>query len=140
MQMCQVSPGPRCWSDSNATARSLQQRLKTAEGKLTSVRSEKNKAASDGDLTRFGKFRKEEEKLVVRVNDLRRDVRHNQRDIDGTKTGLRKLDEAIAVCEDPKQLRELEARRAQAEAIRVARSHALATLTSGVRPMLRIAA
>jgi uncharacterized protein with PIN domain len=138
--MCQAKPGPRCWSDSNATAKSLNARLKAAEEKLKAARAESQAAAAEGSLTRFGRLRKAEEKLVVKVNNLRREIRHNQRDLDGTKTGLKNLEAAVAVCEDSDEMKELENRKSQAEQLRMSRAHALETLTSDRRPVLRIAA
>ena len=138
--MCQIAPGPRCWSDSNATAQSLNRRLATTEKALKAKRSELKATAKAGDLIRYDKLRKDEEKLVVRVNNIRREIRHNQRDIDGTKTGIRVLDEQIAQCDDAKELKELEARKAQAEALRMSRSHALESIQTDRKPLLRIAA
>jgi hypothetical protein len=138
--MCQISPGPRCWSDSNATARSLTKRLTRAEKDLEANRSAAKNAAGAQDFARFARLRKAEEKLVVKVNDLRREVRHNQRDIDGTKTGLRNLDAMIATCDNADHVRELENRKAQAEALRFQRAHALETKTANRLPVLRIAA
>lgn len=138
--MCQAAPGPRCWSDSKKKDTSLTSRLTKAEEALTTNRTEARKAARGGDLTAFAKLRKEEEKLVVKVNNLRTDVRHNQRDMDGTKTGMRKLDEQIALCETEQERSELLQRKQNAEAARFARSHALETLQSKRKPLLRIAA
>jgi hypothetical protein len=138
--MCQAKPGPRCWSDSKKKDASLTGRLTTAEKALTTNRTKAREAAQGGDLTAFARLRKEEEKLVVKVNNLRTEVRHNQRDMDGTKTGLRKIDEQIALCENEKERTELLQRKQHAEAARFARSHALETIQSNRKPLLRIAA
>lgn len=137
--MCQAAPGPRCWSDSAKTGKSLTKRLMTAETALESNRSKATEAAKAGDLAAYDKLHKEQEKLVVRVNNLRAAVRHNQRDIDGTKTGVRNLEEQIALSDDSNDLKELQDRKAQAEALRMSRAHALQTLQSGRKPLLRIA-
>jgi chromosome segregation ATPase len=114
--------------------------LATTEKALKAKRSELKSTAKAGDLIRYDKLRKEEEKLIVRVNNLRREIRHNQRDIDGTKTGMKVLDEQIASSDDNKAMKELESRKSQAEALRMSRSHALSVITSERKPLLRIAA
>lgn len=136
--MCQAAPGPRCWADTSKAHKKLQTRLEKAQSDLDAVRKKMNAAASAGSYGDFEKLRNEEESMVVKVNNLRTAFVHNQRDMDGTKTGLRMLEEQISTADSDIERKGLEDRLKQAAAMRVLRDHAPQRMADA--PLLRIAA
>lgn len=131
--------GSRCWSDTSARKESLDNRVTKAKGKLKTVRANKTKASKAGDFNAYSKFRKQEELLSSRVEKLNTEVRHNQRDMDGTKTGRNMLEAQLAQVTDPKERKELEGRLAAASALRFAREYAYEQEVNPRVPLLRIA-
>jgi hypothetical protein len=135
--MC--TKGSRCYSDTKAKQVSLENRVKKARTSLKAVRASKNKASGAGDFNAFSKFRKQEEALLSRVENLNTQMRHNQRDIDGTKTGRKQLEAQLSQTGDPKARKDLTDRLAAAEALRFAREYAYEQETNPRVPLLRIA-
>lgn len=131
--------GSRCWSDTSARKASLDNRVMKAKAKLKTVRSNKTKASQAGDFNAYSKFRKQEELLSSRVEKLTTEVRHNQRDMDGTKTGRNMLETQLAQTGPSKERRELENRLAAASALRFAREYAYEQEVNPRIPLLRIA-
>lgn len=131
--------GSRCWSDTSARKESLDNRVMTAKTKLKNVRSNKTKASKAGDFNAYSKFRKQEELLSSRVEKLNTEIRHNQRDMDGTKTGRNILEAQLAEVTNPKERKELESRLAAASALRFAREYAYEQEVHPRVPLLRIA-
>lgn len=131
--------GSRCWSDTSARKVSLDNRVMKAKTKLKNVRSNKTKASKAGDFNAYSKFRKQEELLSSRVEKLTTEVRHNQRDMDGTKTGRNMLETQLAQVADVKERKELEGRLAAASALRFAREYAYEQEINPRIPLLRIA-
>jgi hypothetical protein len=84
-------------------------------------------------------FRKQEEALVSRVEKLNTEIRHNLRDMDGTKTGRNALEAELAHVTDSKERKELEGRIAAASALRFARQYAYEQEVNPRVPLLRIA-
>jgi predicted nucleic acid-binding Zn-ribbon protein len=131
--------GSRCWSDTSARKVSLDNRVTKAKASLKTVRANKTKASKEGNFNAFSKFRKQEETLVSRVESLNKEIRHNQRDMDGTKTGRNQVEEQLAHVSDPKERKELEGRLAAASALRFARQYAYEQDVNPRIPLLRIA-
>jgi predicted nucleic acid-binding Zn-ribbon protein len=131
--------GSRCWSDTSARKVSLDNRVTKAKAKLKTCRVNKTKASKAGDFNAYAKFRKQEEVLLSRVENLNKEIRHNQRDMDGTKTGRNQLEEQLARVTDPKERKELEGRLAAAAALRFARQYAYEQEVNPRVPLLRIA-
>ena len=131
--------GSRCWSDTSAKKVSLDNRAKKVKTQLKTIRANKTKASNSGDFNAFSKFRKQEEALRSRLDGLNKEIRHNQRDMDGTKTGRVKLEEQLSQTTDPKQRKELENRLSSAAALRFARQYAYEQEQNPRVPLLRIA-
>lgn len=135
--MCQK--GSRCYSDTKARKQSLEKRVSKNKTNLKSIRANKVKASNAGDFNAFAKFRKQEEVALSRLSSLKKELRHNQRDMDGTKTGRRELEAKLADTSDAKERQELKNRIASAEALRFARQYAYEQETNPRVPLLRIA-
>lgn len=131
--------GSRCWSDTKAKHVSLENRVRKSMESLKSVQENQTKASKAGDFTAYSKYRKQGEALSSRIENLNTQLRHNQRDMDGTKTGRRKLEAQIAQTGDPKERDKLTNRIAAAEALRFAREYAYQQETNPRTPLLRIA-
>lgn len=131
--------GSRCWSDTSARKASLEKRLSKSRASLKAVRAQKTQASNAGDFTAFAKHRKQEETLISRVATVTTELRHNQRDMDGTKTGRKQLETQLAQASTLKERNELQNRIAAAEALRFARQYAYEQETSPRIPLLRIA-
>lgn len=124
--MCEVAPGPRCWSDSCKTMNSYMNRLARNGEKLTEVRSEIEKAEISQDFRKYTSLRNKETKILEARKGLVTDARHAQRDIDGTKTGRRQLEAAMARTDNDAERKKLENRIRAGEALRFCRDRALA--------------
>lgn len=135
--MCDV--GSRCFSDSCKTAVSLQKKLDTTVSKLTDTQERILSASSKGNFGAYSKARKLEGDLIAKKELLIAEIRHNQRDIDGTKTGAGNLEKEIAVANSDKEVAGLLLRQRTASAMRFARKHAAEVNASGYVPMLRVA-
>lgn len=131
--------GSRCFSDTNARKVSLEKRVAKNKAELKSVRANKTKASNAGNFTAFSKFRKQEEALLSRAEKLNKELRHNQRDLDGTKTGRAQLEEQLAQTTDVRERKELQTRLAAAAALRFARQYAYEQEVNPRVPLLRIA-
>lgn len=131
--------GSRCWSDTKARHVSLENRMSKTIKSLKSVQENQTKASKAGDFTAYSKHRKQAEALSSRVENLNTQLRHNQRDMDGTKTGRKKLEAEIAQTGDPAERDKLTNRIAAADALRFAREYAYEQETNPRTPLLRIA-
>lgn len=131
--------GSRCWSDTKAKHVSLEKRMQKAKSSLKSVRDSITNASKAGDFTAYSKLRKQEESVTSRIQNLNTQLRHNQRDMDGTKTGRKKLEAQIAQTGDAKERKQLTDRLAAAEALRFAREYAYQQEANPRTPLLRIA-
>jgi len=144
-EMCQEAPGPRCWSDTCKTRKSLQSRLDKAEAALSDTRKKMDAASLKQDYAAYEKLRGEETARVAAVKVVKAEMSLNQRDMDGTRTGRRKLEEALANASSDREAQEIQTRIRTGESLRFSRMHALEISrakreNSAHRPLLRIAA
>lgn len=143
--MCQEAPGPRCWSDTCKTRKSLQSRLDKAETALRDTRKKMDAASRNNDYAAYEKLRGEETAKLAALKVIKAEMSLNQRDMDGTRTGRRKLEEALANASTDREAKEIETRIRTGESLRFSRMHALEIARarredSSLRPLLRIAA
>lgn len=137
--MCQPSPGPRCFKDSSVKLSRLQDKaslLRSRNAEVASKLGEARKAGNAREVSRLSAALHDGEQ---RVNGLETQIRHTQRDVDGTRTGQRALQSELEATDDAVKAKEIQARLSASEALRVARKHALDIATSGRPPMIRIA-
>lgn len=135
--MCQASPGPRCFNDSNKRMVKLQSKLSNYETELNSARKELIRVAKTQDFTGFSKIRGKVNVLEGKVNKYQTEIRHTQRDIDSTLSGRKVLEEAMKQARTKSELDALEVRRRTSDALRFNREHALDLKKSGFVPPIR---
>lgn len=124
--MCNALPRPRCHHHSSAKLAKLDAGIASAKSSLADALKERNKIASSPspDYNKFVKARKAVEVAQSTLTSLETERRHVQRDVDGTKTGLKAIEAQLKVASSVKEIRELEMRKAQADTIRENREHA----------------
>lgn len=124
--MCNALPRPRCHHHSSAKLTKLDAGIASAKSALDAALRERNKIASSPspDYNKFVKARKAVTVAENQLAALETERRHVQRDVDGTKTGLKALETQLKSASSVKEIRELELRIAQADTIRENREHA----------------
>jgi len=115
--MCQV--GVRCYTDSNAKLISSEKKVAKLTEQASIAEAELSVATKSGDLRQVRSLRAKVADLKARVVKAEFEVIHNRRDVDGTKTGRRKLVAEMENTTDPRQLRDLEIRLRTSEGIRL---------------------
>lgn len=136
--MCQPSPGPRCFKDSSVKLSKLQDKAATISARNAEVQAKLDDARKSGNAREVQKLSTTLKEGTARYEDLEKQIRHTQRDVDGTRTGQRALKEQLEEAGNTPEARELIARLHAAEALRFARTHALELANSGRPPMIRI--
>lgn len=137
--MCQPSPGPRCFKDSSVKLSKLQDKAATISARNAEVEAKLTDARKSGNAREVQRLSTALHEGKQREESLNTQIRHTQRDVDGTRTGQRALQQEIEETADSTKVRELQARLSASEALRFARKHALELATSGRPPMIRIA-
>ena len=135
--MCEPAPGPRCFSDSCEKVTSITRRLSAARAELEESVKVQKTATQKSDFTGFAKAKRRTNTLVARVNKLSTSLRYAQRDADGTKTGARLLEEAMASARTEEEFASLHARQLQASAARAQRVRALECAQNDYVPAIR---
>lgn len=136
--MCQPSPGPRCFKDSSMKLSKLQDKAATVSARNAEVEAKLSDARKSGNAREVQRLSATLHEGKQREESLTTQIRHTQRDVDGTRTGQRVLRDELEETTDPKVARELQARLSAAEALRFARKHALELATSERLPMIRL--
>lgn len=136
--MCQQSPGPRCWKDTSARHAKLEARLSKVEGELETATSDLNQATANKDYAKYEKARAKTNSLKDKVRTLRSEVSLNQRDMDGTRTGQKRLEQSIMESDSPSERKILQERMATGAALAEARKRALELKKSKAIPLFRI--
>lgn len=136
--MCQASPGPRCFNDSNKRLGKLKTHVESLSSELTRVNEALTVATKAGNASEVKKL--SDRKVVVsgKLNSLTIEVRHTQRDVDGTLTGRKELAAALESARDVKVINELQVRLRAGAALRMARESALEWATSGRPAPIRL--
>ena len=137
--MCQALPGPRCFNDSSKKLTKQHEKLNKAEGDLQAAQKQLAVVARKQDITAYSKIRKTVTVLEDKVNTMRVECRHTQRDVDSTLTGRKALETSTLSAGTKAELDELDIRRRTAEALRFNREHALALKERGYVPAIRFA-
>lgn len=137
--MCQEKPGPRCWDDTCKTASSFDRRLQKSTEKLVLNKKQLVAAERSKNFSTYTSLRRTRDGLVAKHQEILRDARWNQRDIDGTRRGKALLESQIAMSDNDIEIKGLQQRIAQADALRYARECALKQKKEGRKPLLRIA-
>lgn len=137
--MCQASPGPRCFNDSNKRMAKLNAKLEKTQADLDVARKGLDDAAKASNFNAYSKAKKQVTLLEKKVEQVSTDIRHTQRDIDSTLTGRKAIEKAMASASTKSELNALDIRRRTAEALRFNREHALALKENGQVPAIRFA-
>lgn len=136
--MCQPAPGPRCWKDTSARHAKLEARLSKAETEFSASNEALSDATEKMDYTKYEKARTRNNTLNEKVRNLRAEVSLNRRDMDGTRTGQKKLEEAIAETTSPIERKVLQQRMRTGAALAESRKRALELKRSNHVPLFRI--
>lgn len=138
--MCEAAPGLRCSYDTQKKVDTLTTRVGEVDDQLSAARKELKVASVSNDFTAYQKAKKVTLKLQARRNGLTTKLRHAQRDLDGTKTGRKKLEAEMAAASSEAEVAELRNRLRASEALRLCRTTALdIKQTEGYVPALRFA-
>lgn len=137
--MCDAKPGLRCWADTSKRSTSLETKAENVDASIKEVRNELSAAAKNSDFSQYSKLKRRESALKQRSEKMRTAIRHNQRDMDSTKTGQKQLDELIANAEDDHELESYMIRKKTSMALRFQRSTAVEELNASQKPLLRVA-
>lgn len=138
--MCQAAPGPRCYNDSNRKLSQLENRGKKLKKDIETIDAAiKTASGSEGvKLSQIRKLTEQKKALASRLTSIETEYRHTQRDVDGTLTGRRVLQEQINKTNDPNKVEALEVRLRAGAALRFARETALEWSTSGRPAPIRL--
>lgn len=138
--MCDTYPGLRCSYDTQKKVDTLTTRIGEVDDQLSAARKDLKAASASTDFTAYQKAKKVAVKLQSRRSVLVTKLRHAQRDLDGTKTGRKKLEAEMAAASSDAEVSELRARLRASEALRLCRTTALEIKqTEGYVPALRFA-
>jgi regulator of replication initiation timing len=137
--MCQAQPGPRCYNDSSRRLGQLEKRVGKYVAECDDLEKSISKAVSENKASEVKKLSERKTAVTNRLETVKTELRHTQRDVDGTLTGRRKLNDEIASASDPALITELETRLKTGQGQRFAREHALERLNSGKPAPIRFA-
>lgn len=139
--MCQ-SHGTRCYNDSNKKLVKLTAKLVSAQSELTLAQKQLIAASrkSDFDFNQYAKLRKSITAFTAKKVKLQEDVCHVQRDVDGTLTGRKQLEQLRLSATTKKEIDELDVRRRTASSNRLARERSRVIFENGYTPAIRFAA
>jgi chromosome segregation ATPase len=136
--MCQAQPGPRCYNDSSRKLGQLEKRIAKYVGERDDLDKRLAKAVSENKTSEAKKLSESRTKIINRLEAVSTELRHTQRDVDGTLTGRRHLTDEISKASDPNTITELETRLKTGQGQRFAREHALARINSGKPAPIRL--
>lgn len=138
--MCQAAPGPRCFNDSSRKLKQLVNRRDKISKEITVANTALIEAHNSGaKASEIKKLMEHKRVLVSRLEAVELEVRHTQRDVDGTLTGRRNLMDELEKTHDPKAIENLEVRLRAGAALRLARETALEYASSGRPAPIRFA-
>lgn len=123
--MCQAAPGPRCYNDSSRKLSQLKNRVIKLKDENTKLELAISSAQAANNSSEVKKLTDRKSMLTSKVTGLETEIRHVQRDVDGTLTGRRHLQDELETARDPKAIREIEIRLRAGAALRHARETAL---------------
>jgi chromosome segregation ATPase len=134
--MCYESPGPRCYNDSNKKLIRLTAKLDLTAKEIKQAEKLLSEHASKNNYNGYEKVRRTLNSLKARHESLETEVRYVQRDLDSTKTGMKKLEQEIAQATTKSAIKKLDDRRRAAKGLRYQREHALELKKSGATPVI----
>lgn len=136
--MCKVAPGARCSGHTQTQLANKKSARQKVQDKLDIAVSNANKAAAAGRDASFGKFNKAANGYSARLETLDVEIRHIQRDYDGTPKGKEALQALLEDAQTPSDLyNEAVARINKGGALRSLRNNLLDIHTSDRAAMIR---